>query len=99
MDCMSSVHRRGKLRSLIALAVVMTVMTPPAEAFWGKYGSRREAERACQGWLDERRREIRDLDYASIRCIVERDTKQVMVIKTWLRGDVGKEAVLKRFRY
>ena len=89
----------GKLRSLIALAAVMTVMTPPANAFWWKYGSRREAVTACQKWLDERATEISWLDYASIRCITERDTNQVMVIKTWLRGEVGKEKVVKRFRY
>ena len=99
MDGMSGSHRMGKLRSLIAIATVMTVIAPPANAFWGKYGSRREAERACRAWLSEpsRAESIRIIDYARFYCLVETDTKQVMVIKAYIDG--SQEKVVKRFRY
>ena len=108
MDGMSVSHRMGKLRSLIALAAVMTVMTPPAEAFWGKYSSRREAEKACQEWLSEpdRAKSIRTLNYAKFFCHSEPETKQVMVIKVYVVEaeffgvtERGTEKVVKRFRY
>ena len=92
----------------MALAAVMTVMTLPAEAFWGKYGSMREAEKACKAWLGEpeRAQSIRDLGYASFYCHSEPETRQVMVIKVYLVGREffgdtkrGTEEVIKRFRY
>ncbi len=108
IDGMSGSYRMGKLRSLIALAAGMTVMTLPAEAFWGKYGSMREAEKACKAWLGEpeRAQTIRKLDYARFFCHSEPETRQVMVIKVYVVeaeffGDTerGTEKVVKRFRY
>ena len=89
----------GKTRTLAAVASVLAFITPPAESFWGRYGSKREAERACRAWLSEpsRAESIRIIQYARFYCLVETDTKQVMVIKAYIDG--SQEKVVKRFRY
>ena len=53
MDGMSGSQQMGKLRFLIALGAVLTLMSPAAEGFWWKYGSMAEALNACVEWADK----------------------------------------------
>ena len=54
----------------------------------------------CAAYIYGREKRLaKSMLYASFYCLTEPDTNQVMVIKVWLVDPVGKEKVLKRFRY
>ena len=101
MDGKSVSHRMGKLRIPIAIAVMLAFSVPPADAFWGKYGSKWEAEKACEDRLRELNKRFEKSPYDSFWCQEEAETKQFMLMHFKKReGEAWKfKTVEKRFRY
>ena len=87
------------MRTLIALSALVTLMPPAAEAFWGKYGSFREAWTACFEWTREPSQREMQRGSASIYCWPEKETRQVMAMHKQTNAGKTNEKVLKRFRY